>query len=70
MANRSGGLRSTASPSTPGVYYCRGAYVQARRGPGPPGAEGGVAGYAEDDDPEPAGVERRTGAGSQRVIQG
>ena len=54
----------------PGGYRRRRTHLQARRGPGPSGAEGGVAGYAEDDDPEPAGVERRAGAGSQRVIQG
>jgi nitroreductase len=54
----------------PGVYRYRGANLQVRCGPGPSGAEGGVAGRAEDDDSEPAGVERRAGAGSQRLVQG
>ena len=54
----------------PGVYRRRGAHLQAGRSPGLSVAERGVAGCAEDDDPEPAGVERRAGAGSQRAVQG
>src|SRR5215472_16695107 len=54
----------------PGMYRGWGTHLQARRGPGLPGPASGIAGYAEDNDPEPAGVERRAGTGSQRIVQG
>ena len=64
MVNCSGGLRSTASPSTPA---CTGAAAPtSRRGAlhARPGGWGGPARCVENDDPEPAAVKRRTGTGS------
>ena len=69
MVNCSGGLRSTASPSTPA---CTGAGAPtSRRGAlhARPGGWWGPSPGASSNDPEPAAVQRRPAASGERAIQ-